>query len=177
MSSDTDTLGQMIRDLRPDIITARYVLQHLDKASREGLLQTVKEAMGDGRFVCIDADDDLFQIDPPCSAFDEINRLNIARQSSHGGDRTIGKRLVSIFERHGFGDVRASPVLVSSQEVGLAVWWETYGPAFRRGFEDFEAAKSHPLFVEAQRWISDHADDRSAWISKVVHIVSGVSGR
>ena len=171
--SDPETLQRAILKVKPDVITARYVLQHLAQAAREGLLETIRAEKGAARFVCIDADDDLFQVFPVCPAFAEINRINIERQASRGGDRLIGKRLVSMFERHGFEDIRASPVLVSSQEVGLSTWWDTYGPAFRRGFDDFAASAAHPLFQEVERWISDHMRDRSAWISKVVHIVSG----
>eukprot|EP01037_Dinobryon_pediforme_P014945 gene14946-15083_t len=172
--TNEDSLARLIVEVTPDIITARYVLQHLEHAARDGLIAAVKRLKGDARFVCIEADDELFQIFPPCPAFDELNRINIERQAGLGGDRLIGKRLAETLEAHGYTDVRVTPVVVASQEIGLATWWDTYGPAFRRGFADFEAAAQSPVFQAAERWVSTHLDNRSAWISKAVVIVSGV---
>ena len=129
------------------------------------------------RFICIDTDDALFLIDPPHAAFSRLNRRLADWQASLGGDRFIGRKLSAILEAHGFTDVRATPVVISSQEVGLRNWWEAYGPAYRRSFKDFEGSERDPDYLAAESWIATYANDRAVWISKIIHIVSGVGSK
>ena len=173
-ATDTAMLTAILADTAPDVVMARYLLQHLPPDSCARLLDTLKAGLSGRRFICIDADDTFFIADPPNPAITALNERMAEWQAARGGDRFIGRRLATIFEAHGFSDIRATPVLVASQEVGLRNWWHAYGPAYRRTFDDFEASATEPLYRQAEDWVLAREGDRGVWLSKIIHIVSGV---
>lgn len=172
-AADPQGLATVIAEVDPDFVTARYLLQHLPADVRSRMLSGLQSCIGSRRLICIEADDALFQMSPETEAISELNLQFQRWQADRGGDRFLGRRLAATLVNHGFTDVRATPVLVSSQEVGLRNWWGAYGSAYRRSFEDFEASGGDPIYLAAEAWIDAHADDRSVWISKIIHVVSG----
>jgi ubiquinone/menaquinone biosynthesis C-methylase UbiE len=89
-----------------DLVTARFVLQHLRDPS--AAVSEMARVVRPGGLVCvIDVDDGLSVTYPePSAAFRLLADAVSAMQTIHGGDRDIGRKLPSMLDRGGF-DVRA----------------------------------------------------------------------
>ena len=63
-ATDPLVLGDALADVVPDVVLARYLLQHLSPIARVRLLETVRAGLGASRrLICVDTDDTLFLVD------------------------------------------------------------------------------------------------------------------
>ena len=170
-----DLLKNVLEEIRPSVVTARYLFQHLTADHCDGVLATIRNVAPGTRLIVTDTDDTFMMVDPPLLAISRLNRRLVEWQADRGGDRYIGRRLKTLFAKHGFSDIKATPVLISSHEVGLRAWWSAYGPIYLRIGNDYNAAADDPDYLSACQWVEDNADNPSVWISKIIHIVSGIT--
>jgi hypothetical protein len=170
---NSEGLVGLLDELKPQVVTARYVLQHLTPLIRSRLLFTLRASTSRFRFICTDADDGLVQLIPPCPPISSLIDSYIKRQAAAGGDRLIGHRLYMILHDAGFLDARATPLLLASQEVGVEAWWAAHGPALVHRLVQQRDVEIFHLYDLAEKWIEKNKQDRSIWLSKIIHIVSG----
>ncbi len=89
-----------------DVVTARFLFQHLDNPSKamEEVFRVLKPG---GIAVIFDIDDSLAIIYPPTPGFETLHHAFTKQQESYGGDRLMGRKLSVLLQHAGFEQVEA----------------------------------------------------------------------
>ena len=99
-----------------DFTYARFLLQHVPDP-----LAIVHEAhratAAGGRFCAVDSDDGLILHYPEDARIAGFLRDAEAAQAKHGGDRFVGRKLMSLMQQAGFKKMNASIVSLTSTEI------------------------------------------------------------
>ena len=125
-----------IRELREtehfELAYARLVLSHLTDPA--AALRAMHVALRPGGVVAVE---DLFtgtlRADPPAAAIDQLQKVYSATVRHHGGDPTIGPRLVAMVTASGFEDVReivvTNPMTTVDQKLFIVELLDNMRPA------------------------------------------------
>ena len=153
---------QLLRELGrhdPDVVLCRFVLQHMSPAERAAMLRALAEhgARRPLRVVLADVDGASSFVDPPSRLLQEAREGLTKLQERNGGDRRIGGRLAELLQEAGFHRIRTSRVRVSSDAVGFAAFWDSFGSLLCLGLG------ARPAAQEALReWAADPST-ATAW--------------
>ena len=102
-----------------DFAYARLLFQHLAQpvTAMRSILPTLKPG---GKLCIADVDDQFLALYPGNERFDQICEKAKACQAKGGGDRLVGRKLVSYLEEAGFENIRIRMELITSRQLGLS---------------------------------------------------------
>lgn len=105
-----------LEDSWADFSYARFLLQHVPSP-----LGVISEAYRctkpGGRFCAVDSDDGLIISFPESVKMNSFLEAVRVKQAAYGGDRFIGRKLLSLFHQAGFINIKASSLSMTTTEI------------------------------------------------------------
>ncbi|MFL5812705.1 MAG: methyltransferase domain-containing protein [Bdellovibrionia bacterium] len=169
---NVEELKHKVKEIAPDFVYLRYVLQHMNVAEVSHLMRALSEVVC--HVLLIDGDDREITHLPANSSVQYLIQKKMERQATLGGDRTVGSRLSTILEEAGFTSVSETKLRFSSKEMGWESFRDILYPILRSGLpHDLEAPDAQRV-KEAEDWYRNAFTDPSytAWFGSI-----HVSGR
>jgi len=173
---DRDGLIQIINNYNPDLIIARYVVQHFSKKQVQDFFKTLLLARNSKRRICI-IDTDYKNIRH--SARDQVilKLINekIKYQKRRGGDCTIGSSLKKLSEKYKFTSIKEKKVLIGVNDLGQKKWLEIFGKILTSAcYENFKfKTKKHEMMIhDFNLWAKEGAGDKKRNVRWPVYITS-----
>jgi ubiquinone/menaquinone biosynthesis C-methylase UbiE len=113
-----DAYSTSLPDNFSDLVYGRMLYQHLNNP-KKAATEAIRILKSRGQLCVVDVDAGFQFIEPPCDAFDNLNRLAGEAQRAYGGDRCIGRKLPHIMQSAGFRDIRFETITITSLDIPL----------------------------------------------------------
>ena len=152
-----------------DFVYARFLFQHLE--SPETALQNIIRVMKPSGILCaVDVDDDWLMLYPESELFRSFTEKAGVGQKLHGGDRSVGRKFNSYFQKAGLKNTRTRINTITSHDLGLKNFLDiTTGFKLEQLLpEDYEEGVSQLQQIYAA------AENPVAWGAVGVFIATGV---
>ncbi len=149
-----------------DFVYGRFLFQHVPSAER-GLREAYRVTAPGGRCCIVDSDDGLVMHYPQSEEIARFLAQAQRAQSAYGGDRFIGRKLVSMMRAAGFKRPQARIISLTSSEVPFQV---LFGILF--GFKSALLGKTEEL-GELYRQLADAVADGRFMLAAGIFAVVG----
>jgi SAM-dependent methyltransferase len=100
-----------------DFVYSRFVFQHLSEPLLA--LANLRNCLAEGGRLCLcDVDDRWLSVEPAPPELASFLARVARAQAARGGDRHVGSKLAHYLQRAGYGEIRCTGLLLSSDMIG-----------------------------------------------------------